>query len=57
MERGTLVVMAISPAASLVVLTTAADLDQVGYEMTMLVERADSLIGPTEGDAIREPRE
>ena len=40
MEQGTLVVMAIGAAASLVVLTTAADLDLVGYEMTMLVDQA-----------------
>ena len=39
MERGTLVVMAIGDAASLAVLTTAADLDLVGYEMTMLVDQ------------------
>jgi predicted regulator of Ras-like GTPase activity (Roadblock/LC7/MglB family) len=46
MERGTLVVMAIGAAASLVVLTTAADLDLVGYEMTMLAEEAARLVGP-----------
>jgi len=40
MGRGTLVIMAIDDAASLAVLTTAADLDLVAYEMTMLVERA-----------------
>jgi predicted regulator of Ras-like GTPase activity (Roadblock/LC7/MglB family) len=40
MGRGTLVIMAIDDTASLAVLTTAADLDLVAYEMTMLVERA-----------------
>jgi predicted regulator of Ras-like GTPase activity (Roadblock/LC7/MglB family) len=40
MGRGTLVIMAIDDAASLAVLTTAADLDLVAYEMTMLVEQA-----------------
>ncbi len=39
MERGTLVIMAIDDEASLAVLTTAADLDLVGYEMTMLAEQ------------------
>jgi len=42
MERGTLVIMAINDGASLAVLTTAAaDLDQVAYDMTLLVEQAD----------------
>jgi uncharacterized protein len=40
MGRGTLVIMAIDDTASLAVLTMAADLDLVAYEMTMLVERA-----------------
>jgi uncharacterized protein len=40
MERGTLVIMAIDDEASLAVLTTAADLDLVAYEMTMLAEQA-----------------
>jgi predicted regulator of Ras-like GTPase activity (Roadblock/LC7/MglB family) len=40
MGRGTLVIMAIDDTASLAVFTTAADLDLVAYEMTMLVERA-----------------
>ncbi len=44
MERGTLVIMAIGDAATLAVLTTAADLDMVAYAMTMLVEQAESLI-------------
>lgn len=39
MERGTLVIMAIDDEASLAVLTTAADLDLVAYEMTMLAEQ------------------
>jgi uncharacterized protein len=41
MKWGTLVIMAINDGASLAVLTTAAaDLDQVAYNMTILVERA-----------------
>lgn len=41
MEEGTFVIMAVDAGASLAVLTTAAaDLDQVAYEMTMLVERS-----------------
>src|ERR1700733_11210940 len=41
MKWGTLVIMAIDDGASLAVLTTAAaDLDQVAYNMTILVERA-----------------
>jgi uncharacterized protein len=39
MERGTLVVMAIDEGASLAVLTSAADLDLVAYEMTRLVDQ------------------
>jgi uncharacterized protein len=47
MERGTLVVMAIDDGSSLAVFTTAAaDLDQVAYDMTMLVERAGSIFSP-----------
>jgi uncharacterized protein len=47
MERGTLVVMAIDDGSSLAVFTTAAaDLDQVAYEMTMLVEQAGSVFSP-----------
>ena len=47
MERGTLVIMAIDDGSSLAVLTTAAaDLDQVAYDMTMLVEEAGSLFSP-----------
>jgi predicted regulator of Ras-like GTPase activity (Roadblock/LC7/MglB family) len=42
MERSTLVIMAIDDGSSLAVLTTAADLDLVAYEMTMLAERASS---------------
>ena len=44
MERGTLVIMAINDGSSLAVLTTAADLDLVAYEMTMLVEQAASIL-------------
>jgi uncharacterized protein len=47
MERGTLVVMAIDDGSSLAVFTTAAaDLDQVAYDMTMLVERVGSVFTP-----------
>jgi uncharacterized protein len=47
MERGTLVIMAIDEGSSLAVFTTAAaDLDQVAYDMTMLVERAGSIFSP-----------
>lgn len=47
MERGTLVIMAIDDGASLAVLTTAAaDLDQVAYDMTILVERAGTIFTP-----------
>ena len=47
MERGTLVIMAIDDGSSLAVLTTAAaDLDQVAYDMTILVEEAGSLFSP-----------
>ena len=44
MAQGTLAIMAIDQGSSLAVLTTAtADLDSVGYEMTMLVEEAGSI--------------
>jgi uncharacterized protein len=47
MERGTLVIMAIDDGSSLAVLTTAAaDLDQVAYDMTMLLEEAGSIFSP-----------
>jgi uncharacterized protein len=47
MERGTLVIMAIDDGSNLAVFTTAdADLDQVAYDMTMLVERAGSMFSP-----------
>jgi uncharacterized protein len=47
MERGTLVIMAIDDGASLAVLApAAADLDQVAYEMTILVEQAGSIFTP-----------
>ena len=47
MAQGTLVIMAIDQGSSLAVLTTAtADLDSVGYEMTMLVEEAGSIFTP-----------
>lgn len=41
MEEGTFIIIAVDAGASLAVLTTAAaDLDQVAYEMTMLVEHS-----------------
>jgi uncharacterized protein len=47
MERGTLVIMAIDDGSSLAVLATAAaDLDQVAYGMTMLVDEAGSIVSP-----------
>jgi uncharacterized protein len=47
MEQGTLVIMAIDDGSSLAVLTTAAaDLDQVAYDMTILVDQAGSLFAP-----------
>jgi len=47
MERGTLVIMAIDDGSTLAVLTTsAADLDLVAYEMTMLAEQAGSILTP-----------
>jgi uncharacterized protein len=45
MERGTLVIMAIDEGVSLAVLTAAADLDQVAYDMTMLVEHLAGILG------------
>jgi hypothetical protein len=45
--RNTLVIMTIDQGSSLAVLTTAtADLDTLAYEMTMLVEEADSIFTP-----------
>ena len=53
MERGTLVIMAIDDGSSLAVLTTAAaDLDQVAYEMTILVEQAGSILTPPVRSAV-----
>jgi predicted regulator of Ras-like GTPase activity (Roadblock/LC7/MglB family) len=51
MGRGTLVIMAIDDAASLAVLTTAADLDLIAYEMTMLAEQAGPALRSAGGDA------
>lgn len=53
MEQGTFVIMAVDAGASLAVLTTAAaDLDQVAYEMTMLVERSAAVLtSPARGPA------
>jgi uncharacterized protein len=53
MERGTLLIMAADDEASIAVLTTAADLDQVAYEMTMLAEQAGRIVAP----AARGPEE
>jgi uncharacterized protein len=55
MERGTLVIMAIDDAASLAVLTTAADLDMLAYAMTMLVEQAESLITSAARGVVSDP--
>lgn len=56
MERGTIVIMATDDGSSLAVLSTAAaDLDQVAYEMTMLVEQADSIFTPPTRSAVRDP--
>jgi uncharacterized protein len=46
MQRGVLVVMAISNGASLAVLATSADLGLVAYEMTLLVERVGRVLTP-----------
>jgi predicted regulator of Ras-like GTPase activity (Roadblock/LC7/MglB family) len=47
MERGILVIMAISDGSSLAVLAAAdADLDLVAYEMTILAEQAGSVLTP-----------
>jgi uncharacterized protein len=56
MERGTLVIMAINAGAGLAVFTTAAaDLDLVAYEMTMLLEQADSIVPPPAHGAVLDP--
>jgi uncharacterized protein len=54
MERATFVIMAIDDGSSLGVLTTAADLDPVAYEMTMLVEQAGGILTPPVRDAVRD---
>jgi uncharacterized protein len=47
MEGGNLVIMAIDDGSSLAVFTTAAaDLDQVAYDMTLLVDEAGSMFSP-----------
>jgi uncharacterized protein len=53
MQECTLVIMAIDDGSILAVLATAAaDLDQVAYEMTMLVEQAGSVLtSPARGAA------
>ena len=55
MERGTLVIMAIGDAASVAVLTSAADLDLIACEMTLLVEQAGRLVAKSARDVGREP--
>lgn len=56
MERGTLVIMAINESSNLAVFTTAAaDLDLVAYEMTMLLEQADSIVPPPAHGAVLDP--
>ena len=56
MERGTLVIMAIDDGSSLAVLTTAAaDLDQVAYDMTILVEQAGSIFTPPPRGPVADP--
>jgi uncharacterized protein len=51
MERGTLLIMAADDAASIAVLTSAADLDLLAYEMTMLAEQAGRMVTPAAGGA------
>jgi predicted regulator of Ras-like GTPase activity (Roadblock/LC7/MglB family) len=46
LERGCLVVIAISEGASLVVLASTTDLGLVAYEMTLLAERMGRLLTP-----------
>jgi predicted regulator of Ras-like GTPase activity (Roadblock/LC7/MglB family) len=47
MERGILVIMAISDGSSLAVLAAAdSDPDLIAYEMTILVEQAGSVLTP-----------
>jgi hypothetical protein len=54
MQRGVLVVMAISDGASLAVLATSTDLGLVAYEMTLLVERAGRVLTPAaRGDVMQ----
>jgi uncharacterized protein len=54
MERGTLVIMAVGDEASLAVLTSAADLDLVAYEMTMLAEQAGRIVTPAARGDVRD---
>ncbi len=57
MEQGTLVIMAIDDGSSLAVLTTAAaDLDQVAYDMTIMVEQAGSIFTPPVRSTIADTR-
>jgi uncharacterized protein len=46
MQRGVLVVMAISNGASLAALATTTDLGLVAYEMTLFAERAGRVLTP-----------
>lgn len=56
MQRGVLVVMAVSNGASLAVLATSVDLGLVAYEMTLLVERVGRVLTPAaRGTEVRIP--
>jgi uncharacterized protein len=53
MRQSTLVIMAIDAGASLAVLTdAAADLDQVAYDMTVLVEQAGNMLPARRAQAV-----
>jgi uncharacterized protein len=56
MQRGVLVVMAISNGASLAVLATSADLGLVAYEMTLLVERVGRVLTPAARSGVMQGR-
>jgi predicted regulator of Ras-like GTPase activity (Roadblock/LC7/MglB family) len=53
MEGGSLVTMAISDGSTLAVLVARdCDLGQIGYEMTLLVERVGKALAPASRDAV-----
>ena len=56
MDRGVLVVMAISNGASLAVLATSTDLGLVAYEMTLLVERVGRVLTPAARGVVMQTR-